>query len=51
MAEQAAEALAARQLSHLDLAVFTRLYRRRIADFRRQPPPADWDGIYTAETK
>lgn len=51
VAEQAAEALAARRLPHLDLAVFTRLYRRRIADFRRQPPPADWDGIYTAETK
>jgi adenylate cyclase len=51
VAEQAAEALAARTLPHLDLAVFTRLYRRRIADFRRLQPPADWDGIYTAETK
>jgi adenylate cyclase len=27
------------------------LYERRIAEFRRSPPPPDWDGVYTAETK
>ena len=27
------------------------IYRARIAAYRANPPPADWDGVYTAETK
>lgn len=27
------------------------LYKARIADMRQFPPPADWDGVYTALTK
>jgi len=27
------------------------LYARRIAEYRADPPPADWDGIYEAKTK
>ncbi|MCW5774195.1 MAG: adenylate/guanylate cyclase domain-containing protein [Rhodospirillaceae bacterium] len=27
------------------------IYAARIAQFRLAPPPADWDGVYTAETK
>src|SRR5262249_38083810 len=26
-------------------------YAERIAAFRRDPPPADWDGVYEAESK
>lgn len=27
------------------------LYLDRIAHFREEPPPADWDGVFTHETK
>jgi adenylate cyclase len=27
------------------------LYRHRIAHFQLEPPPGDWDGVYTAEEK
>jgi len=27
------------------------LYRRRIAHFQSEPPPADWDGVFAAEEK
>ncbi|HYE50839.1 MAG TPA: adenylate/guanylate cyclase domain-containing protein [Azospirillaceae bacterium] len=27
------------------------LYAKRIADYRQEPPPAAWDGVYTATTK
>lgn len=27
------------------------LYARRIAEYRVNPPPADWDGVYEAKTK
>jgi adenylate cyclase len=30
---------------------FYDLYAERIAEFRAHPPPADWDGVYRAETK
>jgi adenylate cyclase len=33
------------------LAPVYELYRRRIAHFQRQTPPADWDGVFTAEEK
>lgn len=30
---------------------FYSIYRERIAEFRENPPPADWDGVYVATTK
>jgi adenylate cyclase len=48
---EAVDALAGHRLTGLDLEVFARLYRERVEDFRRQPPPPDWDGVYTAVTK
>jgi adenylate cyclase len=33
------------------LAPVHALYRRRIGHFRSEPPPADWDGVFTAEEK
>ncbi len=30
---------------------FYELYAERVAEFRRTPPGADWDGVYRAETK
>jgi len=38
-------------LARLDLSVFAALYRRRIANFAVDPPPADWDGVFVATTK
>ncbi len=29
----------------------TRVYLDRIAHFRKEPPPADWDGVWRFETK
>jgi adenylate cyclase len=34
-----------------ELAPVHALYRRRIDHFRSAPPPADWDGVFTAEEK
>jgi adenylate cyclase len=48
---EAVDALAGHRLAGLDLEVFAQLYRKRVEDFRRQPPPPDWDGVYTAVTK
>ncbi len=31
--------------------VLASVFRRRIETFRAAPPPADWDGVYTADTK
>jgi len=33
------------------LAKLHRRYRRRIAHFEREPPGADWDGVYRAQAK
>ena len=33
------------------LAPLYQLYRSRIAHFQIEPPPQDWDGVYTAEEK
>ena len=33
------------------LAGFYDLYAARIAAFRADPPPADWDGVYEAKSK
>lgn len=30
---------------------FYEIYRERIAEFRENPPPADWDGVYVATSK
>lgn len=45
------DSLDGHRLPLLDLETFLQLYRGRIAGFREQPPPPDWDGVYTAETK
>jgi adenylate cyclase len=34
-----------------DLGGLTDSYASRIAHFRREPPPPEWDGVYVAETK
>jgi adenylate cyclase len=34
-----------------DLSEFRELFLERIEGWRRNPPPADWDGSYTATTK
>ena len=48
----ATAALAAcREIAPEGLAGFYDLYAHRIDEFRRQPPPADWDGVYTALSK
>ena len=48
-----AEALVAecRQIGIPGLATCFEIYSTRIALFREDPPPADWDGAATAETK
>jgi adenylate cyclase len=33
------------------LPVVADLYARRIQDFRRQPPPPDWDGVHISLSK
>ena len=33
------------------LSVLYRVYRGRIAEWRQTPPPADWDGTFTATSK
>jgi adenylate cyclase len=35
----------------IDFAAFADLYAERIAAFRENPPGADWDGVFTLETK
>ena len=34
-----------------DTDVLFALYLERIADYRENPPPADWDGVFTATSK
>ena len=38
-------------LGVVGLADLYRLYGARISEWRRVPPPADWDGTYTATSK
>ena len=48
----AAAAQAARNLAGaLGIEKLYDLYLERIESFRQTPPPEDWDGVYTAETK
>ena len=35
----------------VDLSTLIKLYEDRIRDFRKNPPPKKWDGVYTAMTK
>lgn len=50
-AEAAFETLRALDLADCDTAVLADLYLHRIADWRRAPPPADWDGSHVALAK
>ncbi len=45
------EDLEKRSLDRLNLPFFLHLYRQRIEDFQANPPPPDWDGVYTATSK
>jgi hypothetical protein len=49
----AAETMIARcmELSNGALPTFYDLYRERIAELRRNPPAAGWDGVFTAAGK
>jgi adenylate cyclase len=35
----------------VDLSTLIKLYENRIREFRKNPPPKNWDGVYTALTK
>ena len=35
----------------LDMAAFCELYEARIEEFKGNPPPPDWDGVATLQTK
>lgn len=50
-AEQAIDALTGRRLPYVDLEIFRGLYRRRIEQFRSQPPGPAWDGVHSAAGK
>jgi adenylate cyclase len=43
--------VACQELGVVGLAELYRLYRQRIAEWRANPPPDDWDGTYTATSK
>jgi adenylate cyclase len=50
--DQAAAALAeCRALAPVLLHGLYELYEKRIAHYRIDPPPANWDGVYEAKTK
>ena len=35
----------------IDVSGLYDMYVERIATYRADPPPADWDGVYEAESK
>jgi len=35
----------------IDVSGLYDMYVERIATYRAEPPPADWDGVYEAESK
>jgi len=43
--------LATDMIGQFDLAGLYGLYRDRIATFRANPPPSDWDGVFVATSK
>ena len=48
---EAALERAAQAGKEFDLAQLLDIYRTRIDDYRKTPPPADWDGVTVATTK
>jgi adenylate cyclase len=51
-AEETLDALAdVKGLQNIDLPAYAGLYRERIAELRKNPPPEDWDGVHIANTK
>lgn len=40
-----------RLAASFDLGALYDLYDERIAEYRKNPPPADWDGVYVATSK
>ena len=49
--ERVLDSLETAHFSRLEIAASIELYRDRASDFRKNPPPAGWDGVYTAVTK
>ena len=47
----AADARQQAELAEHDIEGLYDLYEERAEAFETEPPPADWDGVYTAETK
>jgi adenylate cyclase len=39
------------KMNGLNLGEFYNLYEERIAEFEKNPPPPDWDGVYVATSK
>ena len=39
------------KVNGLDMAAFCELYEARIEEFKVNPPPPDWDGVATLQTK
>jgi adenylate cyclase len=39
------------KINGFDMTVFCELYAERIEEFRTNPPPPDWDGVATLQTK
>ena len=35
----------------IGLDILYDMYRERIDEYRENPPPADWDGVFVATTK
>lgn len=50
-ANAAFEALGLKQISGLSLAHLVALYRSRIDTYKENPPPLDWDGSFSAQSK
>jgi hypothetical protein len=49
--EEAAAALAVAKSLDVTLVKLYALYQERIAEYRAQTLPTDWDGVYVARTK
>jgi len=39
------------KVNRIDMTTFCALYETRIAEFKGNPPPLDWDGVATLQTK
>jgi adenylate cyclase len=51
--DEALEALGScqQEIKNFDLAMFGQLYKSRIEEFTASPPPSNWDGVATMQTK